>query len=82
MKSFAALSVVSGRLSYAFGLVGPCVSLDTACSSFLVAAHASRRALEGGESAKAVDESTIRKLVRGAEHLKRVRRQKHVNLQL
>ena len=28
-----------GRLSYSFGLTGPCVSTDTACSSSLIAAH-------------------------------------------
>ena len=28
-----------GRVSYSFGLRGPCVSTDTACSSSLVAAH-------------------------------------------
>ena len=28
-----------GRLSYTFGLTGPCVSTDTACSSSLIAAH-------------------------------------------
>lgn len=28
-----------GRVSYSFGLTGPCVSTDTACSSSLLAAH-------------------------------------------
>jgi hypothetical protein len=33
------LSFMVGRLSYTFGLTGPCVSTDTACSSSLVATH-------------------------------------------
>ena len=28
-----------GRLSYSFGLSGPCIFTDTACSSSLLAAH-------------------------------------------
>ena len=42
-------SVASGRLSFALGLQGPCVSVDTACSSALVALHGAWRAVLGGE---------------------------------
>ena len=34
-----ALSVVSGRVAYCFGLSGPALSIDTACSASLVATH-------------------------------------------
>ena len=42
-------SVVSGRVSYVFGLEGPAVSVDTACSSALVALHLACGALRAGE---------------------------------
>ena len=44
-------SVVAGRLSFALGLHGPCVSYDTACSAALVACHSGRQALRHVECA-------------------------------
>ena len=43
------LSVASGRISYALGLMGPCVSYDTACSAALAACHAALRAMQNDE---------------------------------
>ena len=45
------LSVASGRISYALGLMGPCVSYDTACSAALAACHAALRAMQNDECA-------------------------------
>ena len=42
-------SIVSGRVSYALGLEGPAISIDTACSSALVAMHLAAGALRQGE---------------------------------
>ena len=36
-------SAAAGRVSFVFGVHGPCVSYDTACCSALVAAHAAAR---------------------------------------
>ncbi|MFD9888719.1 beta-ketoacyl synthase N-terminal-like domain-containing protein [Amycolatopsis sp. NPDC059027] len=45
-----ARSSQSGRLSHAFDLRGPSVSVDTACSSGLVAVHLACQSLRSGES--------------------------------
>ena len=44
------LCFASGRLSYCFGSHGPSVSLDTACSSSMVAIHLACQSLRLGES--------------------------------
>ena len=56
--SGGAASITSGRLSYALGLVGPCYTIDTACSSALAALHACAGALRGGECESSVGVGT------------------------
>ncbi|WP_372012941.1 SDR family NAD(P)-dependent oxidoreductase [Tistrella mobilis] len=42
-------SVAAGRIAYTFGLTGPCMSIDTACSSGLVAIHQAVQSLRRGD---------------------------------
>ena len=50
----SAMSVAAGRLSYTYGAQGPCMSIDTACSSAMVGVHVARVGLLGGESRAAL----------------------------
>jgi len=43
------LAVASGRISFVFGLTGPCFPIDTACSASLVALHTAVGALRNAE---------------------------------
>ncbi|MFI4954386.1 MAG: SDR family NAD(P)-dependent oxidoreductase, partial [Gammaproteobacteria bacterium] len=45
-----AASTATGRISYTLGLKGPCLAIDTACSSALVALHEACASLRMGES--------------------------------
>jgi acyl transferase domain-containing protein/NADPH:quinone reductase-like Zn-dependent oxidoreductase/nucleoside-diphosphate-sugar epimerase/acyl carrier protein len=44
-----ASSVAAGRLSYVFGLTGPAMMVDTACSTSLVAIHLAMQSLRNGD---------------------------------
>ncbi|OBH78921.1 polyketide synthase, partial [Mycobacterium scrofulaceum] len=43
-------SMASGRIAYGLGLVGPAITLDTSCSSGLLAVHLACASLNTGES--------------------------------
>ena len=42
-------ATAAGRISFVFGLNGPCAAFDTACSASLVALHAATRCLQNGD---------------------------------
>ncbi|UFT00262.1 polyketide synthase [Nocardia huaxiensis] len=44
-----ALGAVAGRISHGLGLIGPSISVDTACASSLTAVHQAASALRAGE---------------------------------
>ncbi|MGE5270611.1 MAG: type I polyketide synthase, partial [Thiohalocapsa sp.] len=47
-------SIISARIAYALGLAGPALTINTACSSALVAVHQACRSLRAGESTLAL----------------------------
>jgi acyl transferase domain-containing protein/NADPH:quinone reductase-like Zn-dependent oxidoreductase/acyl carrier protein len=47
-------SITAGHISYFLGLRGPCMALDTACSSALTAIHTACDSLRRGESSAAI----------------------------
>ncbi|OWF50769.1 uncharacterized protein LOC110450068 [Mizuhopecten yessoensis] len=47
-------SIISARVSYTYNLLGPSMSIDTACSSALVAIHTASQALKSGDCEVAI----------------------------
>ena len=48
------ISIISARIAYVLGLEGPALTINTACSSALVAVHQACRSLRNGESTVAL----------------------------
>ena len=48
------ISVAAGRLSFALGMQGPCITYDTACSSALAAIHGALSCVTAGECRQAL----------------------------
>lgn len=49
LMSGTALGVISGRIAYTLGLAGPALTIDTSCSSALVAVHLAGQAIRAGD---------------------------------
>lgn len=49
LMSGTALGVISGRIAYTLGLVGPALTIDTSCSSTLTAVHTAAQSLRSGD---------------------------------
>lgn len=54
MATSTARSITSNRVSYSFDWTGPSVTMDTACSSSMVAVQQAMQALRNGDSSMAV----------------------------
>ena len=57
------VSAAAGRVSFVLGLQGPCSSIDTACSSSVVATHWASHAVKGDECVDALPLAVSLKLV-------------------
>ena len=57
------ISVACGRLSFVLGMQGPCMSVDTACASALVALHGAWRSILSGDCDGAIAAAVSLKLV-------------------